>query len=72
MRAQWAYAKKRMSSIPGAQFVDGPFYRFRSTDEQIATLRDEQDFGVPTLSTFSIGARSTSAGRPQAMSASRR
>jgi 4-cresol dehydrogenase (hydroxylating) len=58
VRAQWAYAKKRMSSIPGAQFVDGPFYKFPLTDEQKASLRDEQDFGIPTLSTFSIGARS--------------
>jgi 4-cresol dehydrogenase (hydroxylating) len=58
VRAQWAYAKKRMSSIEGARFVDGPFYRFPLTDEQILTLRDEQDFGIPTLSTFSIGARS--------------
>jgi 4-cresol dehydrogenase (hydroxylating) len=58
VRAQWAYAKKRMSDIPGAQFVDGPFYKFPLTGEQIPTLRDEQDFGIPTLSTFSIGARS--------------
>ncbi|HEX5048514.1 MAG TPA: FAD-binding oxidoreductase [Gammaproteobacteria bacterium] len=58
VRAQWAYAKKRMSDIPGAQFVDGPFYKFPLTDEQIPRLRDEQDFGIPTLSTFSIGARS--------------
>jgi FAD/FMN-containing dehydrogenase len=58
VRAQWEYAKKRMSSIPGAQFVDGAFYKFPLTAEQIPTLRDEQDFGVPTLSTFSIGARS--------------
>jgi 4-cresol dehydrogenase (hydroxylating) len=58
VRAQWAYAKKRMSDIPGAQFVDGPFYKFPLSDEQILTLRDEQDFGIPTLSTFSIGARS--------------
>jgi (+)-pinoresinol hydroxylase len=47
-----------MSSIPGAQFVDGAFYRFPLTDAQTLELRDEQDFGIPTLSTFSIGARS--------------
>jgi len=58
VRAQWAYAKKRMADIPGAQFVDGPFYKFPLTDEQIPMLRDEQDFGIPTLSTFSIGVRS--------------
>jgi len=58
VRAQWAYAKKRMSDIAGIQFVDGPFYKFPLGDDQIPGLRDAQDFGVPTLDTFSIGARS--------------
>ena len=30
VRAQWVYAKKRMSDVAGIQFVDGPFYGFRS------------------------------------------
>ena len=34
VRAQWAYAKKRMSDIAGIQFVDGPFYKFPLTDDQ--------------------------------------
>ena len=58
VRAQWAYTQKRLSSIPNARFVDGAFYRMPLTEEQKRTLRDEQDLGVPTLSTFSIGARS--------------
>ena len=58
IKAQWAYAQRRLSKIPGAQFVDGPTYRFPLTPEQIATVRDEGDFGIPTLSIFSIGARS--------------
>jgi 4-cresol dehydrogenase (hydroxylating) len=58
VKAQWTYAKKRMSDIAGARFVDGAYYEFPLTDAQILELRDEQDFGVPTLSTFSIGARS--------------
>jgi len=58
VRGQWAYAKKRMSDIAGIQFVDGPFYKFPLADDQIPGLRDAQDFGVPTLDTFSIGARS--------------
>jgi 4-cresol dehydrogenase (hydroxylating) len=58
VRAQWAYTKKRLGSIPNARFADGAFYRMPLTDEQTRTLRDEQDLGVPTLSTFSIGARS--------------
>ena len=59
VRAQWAYTKKRLGSIPGAQVTDGPCYRFPLTEEQIPTLRDEGDFGIPSLSVFSIGARST-------------
>jgi 4-cresol dehydrogenase (hydroxylating) len=58
VRAQWAYTKKRLGSIPNAQLSDGPFYRMPMTDEQKATARDESDFGFPTLSIFSIGARS--------------
>ncbi len=38
VRAQWAYAKKRMSDIAGIQFVDGPFYKFPLTDDQIPGL----------------------------------
>ena len=40
-------------------------------DDQIPALRDEQDFGVPTLVTFSIGARSNFRPRRAAISASR-
>jgi 4-cresol dehydrogenase (hydroxylating) len=58
VRAQWEYTKRRLGTIPGARFVDGAFYRMPLTEEQKRTLRDEQDLGVPSLSTFSIGARS--------------
>jgi 4-cresol dehydrogenase (hydroxylating) len=58
IRAQWAYSKKRLAEIPGVQFQDGQFVRFPLTPEQIATVRDESDVGVPSLSIFSIGARS--------------
>ncbi len=58
VRAQWAYTKKRLAAIPGAQLTDGPFYRFPLSAGQIPGLRDEGDFGIPSLSTFSIGARS--------------
>jgi len=56
--AQWAYAKKRFSDILDVQFSDGPSYRFPLTEAQIASVRDESDFGLPSLSIFSIGARS--------------
>jgi 4-cresol dehydrogenase (hydroxylating) len=58
VRAQWEYTKRRLSSIPNARFREGAFYRFPLTEEQKTSIRDPQDLGVPTLSTFSIGARS--------------
>jgi len=58
VRAQWAYTRRRLGSIPNARFVDGAFYRTPLTDDQKRGLRDQQDLGVPSLSTFSIGARS--------------
>src|SRR5688572_23490409 len=58
VRAQWEYTKQRLSSIPGARFRDGAFYRFPLADEQKDAARDPQDLGYPSLATFSIGARS--------------
>jgi len=58
VRAQWEYTKRRLSAIPGARFREGAFYRFPLTEEQKTGIRDEQDLGIPRLSTFSIGARS--------------
>jgi 4-cresol dehydrogenase (hydroxylating) len=58
VRAQWAYTKRRLASISGARFREGAFYRFPLSEEQKLDIRDEQDLGIPTLSTFSIGARS--------------
>jgi 4-cresol dehydrogenase (hydroxylating) len=58
VRAQWEYTKRRLSSIPGARFREGAFYRFPLTEEQKLSVRDPQDVGIPTLETFSIGARS--------------
>jgi 4-cresol dehydrogenase (hydroxylating) len=58
IRAQWDYTRRRLSSIPNARFRDGAFYRFPLSDEEKFSARDPQDLGFPTLSTFSIGARS--------------
>ena len=58
VRAQWESTKRRLSSIPGARFRDGAFYRFPLTEAEKAGVRDPQDLGIPTLATFSIGARS--------------
>jgi 4-cresol dehydrogenase (hydroxylating) len=58
VRAQLEYTRRRLSTIPGARVRDGAFYRFPITAEQKAMVRDPQDLGIPTLETFSIGARS--------------
>jgi 4-cresol dehydrogenase (hydroxylating) len=58
VRAQWEFTKRRLSSIPGARFREGAFYRFPISEEQKLSVRDPQDLGIPTLETFSIGARS--------------
>jgi 4-cresol dehydrogenase (hydroxylating) len=58
VRAQMDYTRRRLLTIPGARFRDGAFYRFPITAEQKAAVRDPQDLGIPTLETFSIGARS--------------
>jgi len=58
VRAQWAYTKKRLASIEGAESQEGAFYRFPISDAEKAAARDEQDLGYPALATFSIGARS--------------
>lgn len=66
--ANWEYAREKFSAIPGATFVDGESYRFPLTAEQIEDITRGQadgtgdsalpDFGVPSLVTFSAGARS--------------
>jgi 4-cresol dehydrogenase (hydroxylating) len=58
VRAQWDYTKRRLGSIPNARFREGAFYRFPLAEAEISTIRDQQDMGIPSLSTFSIGARS--------------
>jgi 4-cresol dehydrogenase (hydroxylating) len=58
VRAQWDHTKRRLASIPGVRFQEGAFYRFPLTAEQKRNVRDPQDLGIPTLETFSIGARS--------------
>lgn len=58
IRAQWEYAKKQFSKIPGVSFEDGKLLRFPLTDEQIEALPDKENVGVPSLAAFVDGARS--------------
>ncbi len=56
--AQWDYARDVFKDIPGVTFTEGELWRFPLTAEQISKSRDENDLGIPSLSIFSIGARS--------------
>ncbi len=54
--AQWEYAKEKFSAIPGAKFIDGELIKMPLTPEQKEKVH-KAEFGIPSLSIFSIGAR---------------
>lgn len=55
IEAQWEFAKQKFSAaVPGAQFHDGPSYRFPLSDDQLAKIVDTVPFGIPSLQIFSI------------------
>ena len=55
--ANWEFAKERFSTIPGGKFVEGESYKLPLTPEQREKVHKPQ-FGIPSLTMFSIGARS--------------
>ena len=55
--ANWEFAKERFSTIPGAKFVEGESYKLPLTPDQREKVHKPQ-FGIPSLTMFSIGARS--------------
>jgi 4-cresol dehydrogenase (hydroxylating) len=57
VRAQWNYAKKKFSAIPGARLEDGDLLKMPLTPEQMEKVH-KVSFGIPNLSIFFIGARS--------------
>jgi (+)-pinoresinol hydroxylase len=57
VQAHWDYCKEKFAAIPGAQFEDGEFYKLPLTPEQFKKVH-KPEFGIPSLETFSIGARS--------------
>jgi FAD/FMN-containing dehydrogenase len=61
--ALWEFAKEKFSAIPGAKFADGELYRMPLTPEQQERVYKAM-FGIPNLSTFSIGARSKQYPKP--------
>jgi len=56
IQAQWEYAKERLAAIPGARFVEGEFYKIPLKPEELAKV-SKNAFGVPSLSIFSLVAR---------------
>jgi len=52
--AQWEYAKKKCSSIPGVTFQDGPSYRFPLNADDLAKVRDPVQIGIPSLQIFGL------------------
>jgi len=65
IQAHWEYAKEKFSAIPGAKFQEGEFYKLPLTPEQFKQVH-KPEFGIPSLETFSIGARSAINPKPSA------
>lgn len=55
--ASWEYSKRQFESIPGVRFREDEAFTFPLTEQEIEQSIDENHFGIPSLSIFSIGAR---------------
>ena len=66
--ANWEYAQEKFAAIPGATFENGETFRFPLSSAEIEDITRNQavgsrgstlpEFGIPSLTMFSIGARS--------------
>jgi 4-cresol dehydrogenase (hydroxylating) len=56
IQAQWEYSKERLSAIPGAKLIEGESYRIPLKPEELEKV-SKNAFGVPSLSIFSLVAR---------------
>lgn len=56
--AQWDYAQKRLSRIPGVAFEIHNDVDYPMTEEKLKTVRHHVSVGVPEMSIFSLGIRS--------------
>ena len=54
---QWEYCREKFAKIPGAKFQTGELLKMPLTEEQKLQVH-KPEFGLPSLSIFSIGARS--------------
>lgn len=50
--------KTQFAHIPGVRFQDQEYLSLPLTEEQIQNTQDENYLGIPSLSVFSLGARS--------------
>ncbi len=57
IHAQWDYAKEKLAAIAGAKFLEGDYYRIPLTPEQLQKV-SKNAFGIPSLTIFSLLARS--------------
>jgi len=55
--AQWNYAKKKFSSIPGVRFKEEAKYTFPIDPKMVEQIPHLADLGIPNLSIFGIGVR---------------
>ncbi len=57
VKAQWDYTQRLASAIPGASFTNGVVHTMPPTPDLLGG-RGKSEFGIPSLSIFTIGARS--------------
>jgi len=50
--AQWAFAKRKFSAIPGVQFRDGATNKLPTSPEDLAKVANSVPLGVPSLAIF--------------------
>ena len=63
LQAQWEYAREQFSKIPGSRFEDGELLKLPLSAEQQEKVH-KVEFGIPSLTAFSIGARNANNPNP--------
>ncbi|MEN5107292.1 FAD-binding oxidoreductase [Pseudomonas sp. TWI672] len=59
IRAQWEHVQATYrKAVPSATFAEKEFYNLPLTEQQKETVQYPAQFGIPTMRTFAIGARS--------------
>jgi 4-cresol dehydrogenase (hydroxylating) len=76
IQANWEYCQEKFSAIPGATFENGEMYKFPLSPAEIEDVTRNQaagsrsatlpEFGIPSLTMFSIGARTETNPNPGA------